>query len=267
MLKRVAIALAITLAALALIDRASLLIAPCSVGDSETGYQKSAEDDYCAVRDGIVIAGIKRLSDTSPEAWTALATIAVAAFTLTLWLASEKMWYLTQKSVGISERTLTELERPWIFIDLSPTLHGNPDDEFEAPYALFDIVNHGRGPAIIQEFHGEVSSAELHPNAPLLRDEFHETIGPGRSMEKCKIHCPLGFTYDVAVDLAYYDRSAPAPKAAQDGWEVFFQIVIRYLDIASAKHVSAYCWRYDSGVSRWVKFEEKPGGNEYNYLT
>lgn len=170
------------------------------------------------------------------------------------------------KQAEAAERALTELERPWIFVDLSRDLHGSPDNEFQDPYALFDIVNHGRGPAIIDEFHGEISSDELRPGSPLLRDEFHGIIGPGKAMEKCEIECPRGFKYDLTVSLVD-DTQSPIPKPAQEGWEVFLRIVIHYHDIARGMHVSGFCWRYDHGVLRWVKFEEQPGGNEYNYLT
>src|SRR5208282_6034361 len=153
----------------------------------------------------------------------------------------------------IAERALTELERPWVFVESSLDLHGSPDDDFEEPYALFDITNHGRGPAIIEEFHGEIASAELRPNSPMLRDEFHGIVGPGKAMEKCKIHCPIGFGYDLAVS-PIDDTQSPIPKPAQDGWEVFLRILIRYSDIAGGAHVSAFCWRYDHGVIRWVKF-------------
>lgn len=168
----------------------------------------------------------------------------------------------------VAERSLTELERPWIFIDLSANLQGSPDDEVEEPYALFDIVNHGRGPAIINEFHGEISSAEMRPDAPILRDEFHGTVGPGKAMKECKIHCPVGLKYDLSVDPTYDPGpSFPIPKPTQENWEIFIRMLIDYVDIVGNSHTSAYCWRYDRGVVRWVKFEEEPGNSQYNYLT
>jgi hypothetical protein len=176
------------------------------------------------------------------------------------------LWRANNRSAAISERALGELERPWIFVELSKDLLGNPDDDIEGPYALFDITNHGRGPAIIEEFHGEISSNDLRPVAPMLRDEFHGIIGPGKAMERCKIYCPAGFTYDASVDPAY-GTSFPVPLPAEKGWEVFLRILIHYLDIAGSGHDSAFCWRYDRGVCRWVKFEEEPSGKTYNYLT
>lgn len=196
----------------------------------------------------------------------AFATIAIAAFTYTVKKSTDKLWSATQRSATIAERALTELERPWIFIELVPELRGNQDDEFEEPYAVFDIANHGRGPAIIEEFYGEVTSAELRPDSPLLRDEFHGIVGPGKEVEKCKIYCPRGFKYELAVNPVD-NTQFPIPKPINDGWEVFLRMLIHYLDIGGGAHISAFCWRYDHGVCRWVKFEEEPGDKKYNYLT
>jgi hypothetical protein len=170
------------------------------------------------------------------------------------------------RQAKVAEDTLSKLERPWLFVELLQELRGNPDDEFEEPYALFDVVNHGRGPAIIEEFYGEISEAELRPGSSLLRDEFHGIVGPGKAMEACKIHCPLGFAYDLTVNPAD-GTQFPIPKPTQNGWEVFLRILIHYRDIGGGAHISAFCWRYDHGVNRWVKFEEEPGGKAYNYLT
>ena len=106
--------------------------------------------------------------------------------------AAEGAAHAAIRQAKVAEDTLSKLERPWIFVDLVQDLRGSPDDEFQEPYALFDIVNHGRGPAIIEEFHGEINSNDLRPGAPLLRDEFHGIIGPGKAMEGCKIECPRG---------------------------------------------------------------------------
>ena len=170
------------------------------------------------------------------------------------------------RSASIAERSLTTLERPWIFIELSLDLQGSPEDPVQNRYALFDIANYGRGPAIIEQFHGEISSAELQPSRPLLRDEFHGVVGPGRAREKCMIECPNGFTYRNSSNPTF-DTSFPIPNPANHGWEVFLRIIIDYRDIAGDAHQSAFCWRYDCGVCRWVKFEEEPGGRAYNYLT
>ena len=83
--------------ALVLVDRASLLVAPCGVGGGGYSDQKNPNDDNCAVREGIIIAGIEWLSDRSPETWTAIASLAIAIFTLTLWRSTDKLWNSAEK--------------------------------------------------------------------------------------------------------------------------------------------------------------------------
>jgi hypothetical protein len=96
--------------ALFLIDRASLLVAPCSEYGSSQGDQKATNDDNCAAREGIIVAGIKAIADIEPEVWTALATIAIACFTLTLWLSTNKLW-------KAGEKQLIATQRPWVYVE------------------------------------------------------------------------------------------------------------------------------------------------------
>jgi hypothetical protein len=116
MLKRIMIALAITIAALAFIDRVSLLVAPCGPGGGAYSDQKSPNDDNCATREGIVIAGIEWLREQTPEFWTVLATIAVAVFTWTLWLSTDKMWRVTDATLKHSERTAIRELRAYVSV-------------------------------------------------------------------------------------------------------------------------------------------------------
>jgi hypothetical protein len=67
-------AVVIMILAVTLIDRASLLIAPCSTGGGGYSDQKSTNDDNCAIREGIIIAGFEWLTERSPETWTALSS-------------------------------------------------------------------------------------------------------------------------------------------------------------------------------------------------
>ena len=45
----------------------------------------------------------------------AFASVAVAIFTYTLWKTSGEQAVLTRESVKIANRTLTDIERPWLF--------------------------------------------------------------------------------------------------------------------------------------------------------
>lgn len=162
MLKRALPALALTLAALFLIDRASLLIAPCSEYSGQQRDQKSSNNDNCAVREGVIVAGIERSSETKPEIWTVLATIAIAVFTLTLWLSSEKMWRVTRistiaarraanaaiRQAKAAEDALTQLERPYIFVfGVKQIFQDQSRNDF---FVTYTVANFGKLPAIIE---------------------------------------------------------------------------------------------------------------------
>jgi hypothetical protein len=104
MLRRIAIALAITIAALALIDRASLIVAPCGPGGGGYSDQKGYEDDNCATREGIVVAGIEWLRQQPPEVWAAISSILIAIFTGTLWYSTDKLWRAGERQIRTSRQ-------------------------------------------------------------------------------------------------------------------------------------------------------------------
>jgi hypothetical protein len=147
MLKRWAIAAIVAVAALFLIDRASLLVAPCSEYGSSQDNQKSANDDNCAVHEGIIVAGIERLFETPPDVWTALATIAIAGFTWTLWQSNEKMWKLTLRSVEIAEKSLLAANNP--IVTIGELELRDADEVAQFPHIHWGIRNAGPGLAVI----------------------------------------------------------------------------------------------------------------------
>jgi hypothetical protein len=113
--KRVAITAALLLAVLFVIDRGSRFLPPCAfmLYGGGQDYQNAAEKDYCAERDGIVVAGamaaFEIVKEVKPEAWTALATIAIAIFTLTLKLATDKLWTAGRDALVTTERAFVWL--------------------------------------------------------------------------------------------------------------------------------------------------------------
>jgi hypothetical protein len=113
MLRRLAIAIPVAIAALIIIDRLSLLIAPCEV----YGQQYNAGTSYyyeCAPREGIIIAGVEWLANLGPEVWTALATFAIAAFTGTLWWSTRGMLRVTNRSIDLARDEFRATHRPKI---------------------------------------------------------------------------------------------------------------------------------------------------------
>ncbi len=211
----------------------------------------------------IVLVALWKIGESLSDSafLTALATIAIAAFTYTLYkatsglveaaqiqsndmkssiAAAEKAGAAAKKSAEISETLLTDLERPWIFIHLHPHLGGEDDHKFKLPYVLFDIANYGRMPAIVDQCHIALGRGETKPDSALLQDEFHGVIGPHDKRKDCKLICPEGREYGTTVDLAN-DTHWPTPIIAQDE-EFFFYILIQYLDINWKPHVTSACW-------------------------
>jgi hypothetical protein len=111
MLGRWLIAILLTVLALVVIDRVSLVIAPCSEYSDARNNHDGSYNKECSAREGLIIAGIKWLADIKSESWTALATVAIAAFTLTLWLSSEKMWRVTRISTAAARRSVNIARR------------------------------------------------------------------------------------------------------------------------------------------------------------
>jgi hypothetical protein len=56
--------------------------------------------------------GIEWLADISPEVWTAFATVAIAALTLTLWLSTRRQAILTREAIRLSRDQFLSFQRP-----------------------------------------------------------------------------------------------------------------------------------------------------------
>jgi hypothetical protein len=99
---RIAAVVATTFLALALIDRASLLIAPCGPGGGGYSDQKRSNDDNCASREGIVVSGVEWLTEETPESWAAFTSFLIAIFTGTLWYSTDKLWRSGERQMRLN---------------------------------------------------------------------------------------------------------------------------------------------------------------------
>lgn len=191
------------------------------------------------------------------------------------------------RQAKVAEDSLTNLERPWIFVHLAPKLRSRAShfgtqqarglDEWlsktdpidDPPLAIFDIANHGRMPAVIDGCYVQLGNVpialddERNIEIPggLLRDEFHGAIGPNEKKTNFFLDCPAGVEYGVIVDVVT-GQTDPVPSFEQNAFFVFF-IEIEYLDVADKRHKSGFCWRFDRAVNYWVQY----GGPKYNYQT
>lgn len=113
MLKRFLIALPLVLLALVLIDRASLVSAPCitAVGN-QANERDNGKEERCTKREGIVVAGLETPKDIPAEWFTAFASIAIALFTFTLWRSTDRLWKAGESQIDIA-RSPPTLPKRW----------------------------------------------------------------------------------------------------------------------------------------------------------
>jgi hypothetical protein len=105
--------------------------------------------------------------DDHNGAFTALTTIAVACFTLTLWWSTERMWKVISGGIALQERPQTIdgialLERPQIIIR-NPDIIPVSDDEQKV---RFFVSNCGRMPARVIEAGAKFFDTDQLPTVP-----------------------------------------------------------------------------------------------------
>jgi hypothetical protein len=154
----------------------------------------------------------------------------------------------------IAERTLTDLERPYVFIFSVGPMEQNEAGDWCVPYV---IANYGRTPAIIESaVVGVVGTAEsgimLEP--ALLGDDSPISSAPFFAPHKeLKVLEPIpgylwvpGTTMDTVFDRPD-DPTCEAklyPHLANGVRGVFFRAVISYRGVFTSGHETACLWRY-----------------------
>jgi hypothetical protein len=193
----------------------------------------------------------KSLNDFAP-AITALAATFIAWFGFALYrsagalhVATDALWTVSQEQAALTQRTLAELERPWLFVDLSPWIL-SASAQTRLPHVLFTVVNHGRAPGIVHLMQANFSTG-LRPGVGLREyDDFSGTaFGAGREWKDC-----------VAIaDEEFRGRLQERGQHMIPGFEdesLFFTVQIEYTDAPGNPHTSRFGWRFDLAKERWV---------------
>jgi hypothetical protein len=122
-------------------------------GNDRAGRAK--EIAYFAVCEGVTI-------DVNGELITALGTLAIAAFTLTLWLTSKEQGRLTQASIKLARDEFVASHRAWMATP-EPRLDGVISADRKIIVELI-IFNKGSHPAIGVNHHGMVMMVDRPEN-------------------------------------------------------------------------------------------------------
>jgi hypothetical protein len=186
----------------------------------------------------------------------------VSLFTLLLVFATAILgaigsWqgYLALRSVRVAESALTDLERPYLFLDLSEEVFPKPDimtsgrrryrfSSNDVP-VIYYIYNTGRTAAILtHRVHRIVDANSEEMPSPINSDvERGEVLPSALAIDK---RCPF------SVDWVRKGDSLSG---------VFLIGFIRYKDVFDRRHITGFCAKFDERTNRFALH----GGDGYNY--
>ena len=234
------------------------------LGEREKGYKAAqeakenpAKGSFTLVRDARndTVCAFHVLYEYR-DAVTALATLFIALFTLTLWWA-------TRGLLRISSGGLIDLERPYLFVDFSRPVFAEgtiavPNDLGGYTYTIpksiisvrYSLYNSGRTAAILTQIRHNVvqtgSDETLPPETdPSVGESDDEIFADGTAIEK---------TRQFAID--FDNRTAPPGLNG-----VFLIGFVRYRDIFRKRHITGFCARLDRRTNRFIL----EGDRRYNY--
>jgi hypothetical protein len=165
-------------------------------------------------------------------------------------------------SADVAKSALTDLERPWLFVDLEPgLLRCAEPTEFCDKEAIFNLVNYGRFPAIIDEFACTLSIG-VDPATPIVRDEFHRVLAPNGIISDRRAYLGTTDLDDEFIwNSAETELVSQVPRAP-DGDGLFAVFSIKYRGVGNREHESLFCWRWNYTFNRWDR-----GPVKYNRQT
>ncbi|HEV2680918.1 MAG TPA: hypothetical protein VGV14_10500 [Rhodanobacter sp.] len=149
--------------------------------ESQSGQQQK---DGLFYQPGVIIYCEAVFSESNNGAITALATIFVAIFTLTLWLASVEQARLTRKSIEAAQKSSERQLRAYVFATATKLV----DYEVgKRPWVHVRVKNHGQTPAynFRQSYRAGFQDYPLTSQIPTTKDTSADfiNIGPGGHVE------------------------------------------------------------------------------------
>jgi hypothetical protein len=235
-------------------------------------YPYQPPEGYSCIFRGPVISIIRGffvwLNQITLEAYVALFTAILALSTIPLWLA-------TKRSANIAQRALTELERPFLGIEvlqkgLTFTATGtviSPISEFK-----YQFINYGRTPARLTELVetwpivnriNESEDGTKYRYTSVLPNPIDPTKQRGRTL-------PYGVVvssdrpYQLSanpLDVIDVQNLAVRPWFHGEGNDLYFRGYVRYMDIFNKRYILGFCAMYDVVSGRFVLM----GDDRYNY--
>jgi hypothetical protein len=224
------------IAVLALIGAHSSSFQKCAASYESDNAQNKHSDLYERIPRVLVCEGA--FIDENSGTLTALATIAIAAFTLTLWRATDKLWGNALEQARTAERAYTELERPYLYMEfpssgflidgIGVTRSGN---------FILRCVNHGRTPADITQL--------VYGHSWLPRGKWPEPYVPedwslGRNRPPGTVAAPNGGFYEETTNPWGMVAPDQLVEFYHDRGSIFVTGYVRYADAFGAHHITGF---------------------------
>lgn len=184
--------------------------------------------------------------------WWNSAAFWTAFFTFALTVSTILLWFSTRESVKFARRSLSDLERPYIFVHEISSLQRA---EYDFAVIKYSVGNYGKLPAVIERLSVGMWSGET-TSMTEMRDAFVNDPAIIRGI------FPAGFSQsDVVYDIENLDIRGSNPEylypsdAIQEA--LFFRVIINYSGPFTKGHVTSCCWQYDIPTGLFVVLPDK----------
>jgi hypothetical protein len=224
-------------------------------------------------------------------AFTALATIAIAGFTLTLKWSTDKLWLagerqfehareqavqelarireqmkIAQQSADaasrqakVAEAALSQLERPYVFIFNVSRLKVQELEESDDVWlsVTYSVANYGKIPAIIK-YAQAVLAVGIDPPFPSLLPDSH-------TLRATPIFAAGESRHEIETGYAWFggsefDEDGSTIPSIPNGSTLYLWVIITYRGPFTDQHETRACWIYNDSTGRFSPW----GGPEYS---
>lgn len=251
---RCLIAILLTIVALVVIDRTSLLVA-CAVNNeinttAKYTNQEQPDKKPRTYTSGMITAGINLFADMKAEEWTAAATVAIAGFTIILAIVGYTQAKLTRAALELARGDFISTHRPRIIVRIIQGPFRRRDDN---QFVWINIVNIGPTTAIIRELGFDLARRKgklwCIPGAD----------GAPKQIDPIKLISGERHTFEVSAKAAYTEAEIFAD--ALDIEEICAFGAIRYGDENGIVRETGFFRIYDPKSEKFIP--SKDPGEEY----
>jgi hypothetical protein len=284
---------------LAIANQISILVAPCNQLSNAKSQQDKEDDtqDYeCTAKDGVILQGISLLAKIPAEWLGAISSIFIAIFTLTLWLATDRLWRISRIHAGHMERSVKAAQANAAAAQAAAeaSLAQSVEMGKATEFAEKQMLIYGRQTDIIEKQHAVGRMQFIATHRPLLRVRYFRRIdisdqkvrinftiiNVGSSQANLLGSCGrLGFFAPGNLPPPFYEGAPPVieprkfePGATDEGMilgtrdpnvhstlHVYGYLV--YEDIFNNTRTTAFCRRYNAFTHRFDVVDD----SDYEY--